>query len=151
MNHAPRWIGSLLALLIGVVGCGGGGPTTYSVSGNVTYQGKPVADAQVGFVPTDQSIDVKPAQGLTDSAGRYTLSTYLGPGDNAGGATAGKFKVTISKGLPQNKIVTYDELKNFKSEIPVEYSDAAKTPLSAEVTSSGGNQFDFALEDQTAP
>jgi hypothetical protein len=131
-----------------LVGCGSGGPTTHSVSGRITYKDKPVADAQIGFVPSDNTSDVKPARGQTDADGRYTLSTYLGPGDEAGGAMAGTYKVTVTKSLPQDKVVTYEEMQNFKSEVPVHYSQTNTTPLTASVTAGGANAFDFVLEDK---
>ena len=73
---------SLVALVI--AGCSGGGPTTYKVSGTITFEGQPVADAQVGFVP-DGGGEVKPARGQTDASGRYTLRTYDKPGQDSAG------------------------------------------------------------------
>jgi hypothetical protein len=135
------------AFLATLAGCGGGGPVTHAVSGTITYINKPVADAQVGFVPADTTGQIKPARGQTDSAGRYTLTTYVTPEYKASGAMAGKFNVTVEKGLPQNQIVTYDDIKNQKPEIPPAYADSQKTKLKAEVTAAGPNQFDFTLQD----
>ena len=138
-----------LALLgcLGLLGCSGGRPKTYEVTGAVSYQGKPLVDAQVGFVPTATSTDTKPARGQTDASGRYTLKTYLAPGEEANGAMAGTYKVTIEKGLPENRIISYEDMKNHKPLIPVTYASAQQSPLSAEVTSAGPNTFDFTLED----
>lgn len=43
----------LLATLVAAiaVGCGGGGPVTYPVSGKVTYDGKPVPIGSVALIP----------------------------------------------------------------------------------------------------
>jgi hypothetical protein len=138
---------SSLVCLALLVGCTGGGPPTHAVSGKITYKGNPVADAQIGFVPVDTTGEVKPARGQTDAGGNYTVNTYLGPGNDVGGAMAGSFKVTVAKGLPENQILSYEEMAKFKSEIPERYADTAKTPLTAEVTAGGANTFDFTLED----
>jgi hypothetical protein len=141
---------SLLAVSLSLLlaaGCSGGGPVTHAVSGTITYNDKPVADAQVGFVPIDTTGQIKPARGQTDAQGRYTLSTYLGPDQNGSGAMAGNYQVTVEKGLPQNQIVTYDDLKKHKPEIPPSYKDAKTSKLKAEVTPSGPNTFNFTLQD----
>ena len=148
MMNSLRWLSVTLLVIVAATGCGGGGPQTHSVSGKVTFKGNPVAQAQVGFVPTDGTGEAKPAQGQTDASGNYSLTTYLGPGDNASGAMAGKFKVTVTKGLPQGKPITYEELAKFKSEIPEVYADTVNTPLTAEVSASGSNHFDFVLEGE---
>lgn len=142
-----RWASCAALLLLLLAGCGGGGPVTHSVSGTITYNNRPVAEAQVGFIPTDPTAQTKPARGQTDAAGRYTLTTYVTPEYKAAGAMAGKFNVTVEKGLPQNQIVTYDDIKNRKPEIPPAYADSQQTKLTAEVTAAGPNQFDFTLQD----
>lgn len=79
------------------VGCGGDQLETVQVSGIVTCQGKPVPNAQVMFNPQeisgrDASDLGKPAIGLTDEQGRFTLSTY---GDEDG-VVAGRHAVNVS-------------------------------------------------------
>jgi hypothetical protein len=135
-----------LLVLAFLSGCSHG-PVTYSVSGTITYKDQPIADAQVGFVPTDATGAIKPARGQTDAQGRYTLSTYLGPGDDARGAMAGSYKVTVQKGLAQNQIISYDDLKKHRPEIPPRYGDASQTPLTAAVTAGAANVFDCRLTD----
>src|SRR4051812_27828313 len=80
-------MGALLAAL----GCSSddGVGKRYSVSGNVTYQGKPLAKGTIGFQPENQA--ERGASGeIVDGA--YTLSTQT-PGD---GAFPGKYKVSIA-------------------------------------------------------
>jgi hypothetical protein len=78
------------------IGCGTGGPATASVSGTVTYNGKPVPNAHVSFVPSDASS--RAAEGLTDTSGRFTLGTFS-PND---GAIVGKYKIgVIANGPPR--------------------------------------------------
>jgi hypothetical protein len=60
-------------------GCGGG-PAMAPVKGRVMFNGKPVRQASVIFAPIasgEKDLQAgKPATGLTDDDGNYTLSTY---------------------------------------------------------------------------
>jgi type IV secretory pathway TrbL component len=137
-----------LSLLLAVgSGCSGGGPETHTVTGIITHNGTPVANAQVGFVPASESADYKPAFGQTNDQGEFALKTYLSPGNEANGAMAGKFKVTVQSGYPQDKIVTYEDLAASKGTIPSKYADASTTAFEAEVTESGENKFSFDMLD----
>lgn len=145
-----RLVLSLASLvLILLLGCSGGGPATHSVSGVIMFDGQPVTDAQVGFIPVDgqanEEGEVKPASGQTDSNGRYTLTTYVKPTQQVKGAMAGSYKVTVTKGVAENRIVEYDDLSQ-QTGLPDVYGDATQTPLSATVTADGSNNFDFTLE-----
>lgn len=140
--------GFLCVISVLIVGCGPKGPETHTVTGTITYQNQPLADAQIGFVPVDdKGGTLKPARGQTDAEGRYTLKTYVSADNDAAGAMAGSYKVTVAKGLPQNQIVDYEALKNQKPLIPPRYADSTQTPLKADVTAGGENKFDFTLED----
>lgn len=87
--------GALTAVLLS--GCGGGDAgggaerkPTHKVSGTVTLAGGPVADASVTFSPKEgQPV----AFGRTDSAGKYTLTTY----EAGDGAVAGKYVALVTK------------------------------------------------------
>ena len=136
----------LLGLIVSMIGCSGGGPPTESVSGAVTFEGQPVANAQIGFIPDSGQIDVKPAHGKTDEDGRFTLKTYVKPGQEVSGAMVGKFKVTVTQVIAENRIVDYDEISQQGETFPSVYSDANTTTLSATVTEDGDNEFAFALE-----
>ena len=135
----------VLTCCILLLGCSGGGPATHSVSGVIMFQGQPVTDAQVGFIPADGQAEVKPASGQTDSTGRYTLTTYVKPTQQVKGAMAGSYKVTVTKGIAENRIVEYDDLAQ-QTGLPPSYADATQTPLSATVSVDGSNHFDFTLE-----
>ncbi|QDV67015.1 hypothetical protein Poly24_07060 [Rosistilla carotiformis] len=55
------------------LGCSGSSvPETYPISGTVTYQGAPVADATITFSPTAG----RPASGTTDDGGTFQLTTF---------------------------------------------------------------------------
>jgi len=96
-------LGFTLALLT-VAGCGGGGEFgTEKVSGRVMFQGNPVADASVQFIPQasrEGRLAGKAAIGKTDANGRFTLSTYQ-PGD---GAVIGVHKVMVGIEDPDKKL-----------------------------------------------
>lgn len=69
-----------------LTGCGGSG--TVSVSGTLTYKGKPVTNAVVNFAPTD---DGRPSSGLTDKDGKFTLQYD----PEIKGVKPGKYKVYV--------------------------------------------------------
>lgn len=87
MNKAPsltRRIGLLtsLSLLGWLVGCGSGGG--YRVSGNVTFQGKPVPAGKIYFMP-DSSKGNNGATGYADiKDGKYDTSAQGGQNAPAG-------------------------------------------------------------------
>ena len=84
-----------------LAGCGeSAGPVdrerTVPVTGTVTYNGTPVADASVSLVPetpVGEAASKKGAFGKTDASGKFTLTTFE-PGD---GAVPGNYKVTVRK------------------------------------------------------
>lgn len=79
--------------LIGLLGCSSSQPPVAPVTGKITCQGKPVANAVVRFSPVDQSSGkTKEGEGKTNERGQFTLSTF-GRHD---GALVGKHKVLIS-------------------------------------------------------
>lgn len=146
-----------------MLGCSGRGtdkwrqmmPPTYAVSGNVTFKGKPLAGATVVFHPREGiSASRRAAAGLTDSAGRFTLTT-LKPGD---GAAAGSFLVTVEKTSPtvagasappigESGAFPLGPDPSFaKPLIPEKYFSPASSGLSAEVQPSGSNAFVFTLD-----
>jgi hypothetical protein len=63
-------IGSIAALLLGVEGCGN--PT--SVSGQVSFEGKPVANGLITFLPAD---GLGPAAGGPISDGHYEVANLV--------------------------------------------------------------------------
>lgn len=84
------WIAASLILSVSLLtGCGDSGPDMAPVTGVVTLDGAPVENAAVMFVPEAGG---RPATGLTDAEGKFSLET-LKPGD---GALVGKHKVTVT-------------------------------------------------------
>ena len=80
-------VGLLVAVLLGVFGCNRG-PQMAPVTGVVLLNGQPVDGAAVLFTPEAGG---RPADGVTDKEGKFTLQTFE-PGD---GAVVGKHKVAI--------------------------------------------------------
>jgi len=106
--------------------CGGGdAPQLGNVTGVITLDGAPLADANVTFMPED----VRASSAKTDSAGKYEL-IYIREDK---GAAIGNHKVVVSK------------LVNERETIPANYSD--ETELTA-VVEAGDNEINFDLLSQ---
>lgn len=144
-----RLLSVLLLLCLG--GCGGetsGRPVTVPVSGTLTYQGKPVANAIVSFHPQGTE---RAAFGETDSAGTYQLTT-LEPED---GAMPGSYFVTVSKVIDDNApppgteevvdLTAPTRTPAYRSLLPETFSRRETSRLTATVQPTGDNLFDFDL------
>jgi hypothetical protein len=133
----------LLVMLVfatgsGLWGCGGpAGPKLGDVSGKVTLDGQPVADALVVFEPQEG----RPARGMTDAEGNYQLE-YT---QNAKGAAIGGYTVRITTGRPASYAEGQKVSDEVKETIPEKYN--AKSELKAEV-SPGKNQINFDLQSK---
>ncbi len=143
-----------LALLAAIAaGCGGGtGFPSAAVSGRVTLDGKPLADAIVRFTPTaDPAAKGKAAHesgpdsaGITDADGRFTLSI----GDGSRGATVGPNRVTITtvdldESAPDYTTEGLPVKPTSKEAVPARYN--AQTELTFDVPPEGTDKADFPL------
>lgn len=146
------------AILGGLLtGCGGTDrPQMAPVTGRVTYQGKPVAGADVSFMsPASPRV----AAGRTNSEGQYKLSTF----NTGDGAVLGEHVVTISKAAPttgagtmsaDNPGADYDKAMKeaakakpkVDSELPAKYADPKESGLTRSVIAGDINSFNFDLE-----
>lgn len=137
----PYWPSVLLIIVaLFATGCGNGRPTTITVTGTVTYRGKPVEAANVMFIPQGS----RPATGSTDAKGQFTLLSFK-PGD---GAVVGEHVVCIAKAIPDprdngNSLYYHKTI----SVLPDRYAKSEQSPLKANVTKSGPNDFRFDLTD----
>ena len=126
-----------------VAGCGDSGPRAViekvvPVSGTLTYQGKPLEQYRVTFMPTDGR---RAAVGITDVAGKFVLGTN----DVGDGAPAGKHKVAIvwappaSAGTPGQEAIVDDtsKLPKPKVKIPEKYGNPDTSGLEQEVPARG--------------
>ncbi len=79
----------LCSCLVVLAGCSSGnkGPKLAATDGTITYQGNPVPQATVMFVPENGPL----ATATTDDKGKFTLSSGGQPG-----VTVGKVKVSIT-------------------------------------------------------
>jgi uncharacterized GH25 family protein len=79
-------------VLVLLPGCGG--PAMAPVKGKVTFNGKPVKEAQITFSPAGaegQKETGKPGTGFTDEEGNFVLSTFK----NYDGAIVGNHSVLV--------------------------------------------------------
>lgn len=139
-----------------LAGCNSEGPVP--VTGTITFEGKPVADASITFTPATRS-EGKVAVGATDESGRFSLSLLTG--EDKEGAMPGDYKVSISKvemegGTAANNKVS-ESLGSFAMEsaapkrtknlLPPKYSSASTSGLSFEVKRGEDNTADFELTE----
>lgn len=157
MRLQTKGILPLLAIVSTMIfGCGSGGSSlpTVGVRGTVSLNSQPVEGATVVFGPSD--VAGRTATGITDSSGRFYLTT-MRPGD---GALVGNYKVTVHKlsttgGMSQEEYEkNYEALTTGKMQVPPVvtenalpeiYRSADTTPLVVDVKDTGGNQFSFEL------
>ncbi len=134
--------GYLVALLV-IPGCAKApNLPTVPVTGNVTYKGRPVADAHISFMPEDNASG-KPATGVTDSQGRFTLQTYVGGSTFAVGALTGEYIVIVKQGLPTKKEVSIMSVEEWSKLSPEERTKKG-TGLMTKVQRSGEDSNDVA-------
>ena len=153
-----------LALITAVaVGCGGnsGKLDTVEVSGVVTYKGKPVAGATVVFQAGSGASSN--TQGKTDGGGKFVFQ-----------ASVGENQVSVSKLKGGDKEQSPDQamqgmMSQMKGggggggagggggqkmsygsnhELPQKYSQPSTSGLTANVSQSGSNQFNFDLQGE---
>lgn len=135
------WI-SLLA------GCGGVEGMS-RVNGTVTYNGQPLSQGEINFIPASPGI-ARGAYADLDDQGRYSLSTFE-PGD---GAYQGQYKVTITSRGPDKPIPPEKQGQMMEEDmqgtgdplIPERYFTPMTSGLEANVES-GSNVIDFDLTD----
>jgi hypothetical protein len=111
--------------------------TLYPVSGQVTLDGKPVADGQIAFVPdTEKGNQTKLTPFAKIQGGNYTVTT-----NGSTGAPAGWYKVMVQTqypGGPEKAVV-----------LPKRYTDSGKSGLSVEVVASpSGSAYDLKMSTQ---
>jgi len=118
---------TLSAFLLGLTAGCGGGRGSVSVSGKVTYDGKPLTVGSVSYHPDASKANTGKAilVGPIDAQGQYTLTDAGKPG-----VPPGWYKVTVTAGVPSNP---KDEYSLPKSLIPTKYNEPGQTPLAIEV------------------
>jgi len=118
-------------VLAGLCGCGPSAPAVYKVTGNVTWNGKPLPDGQIVFTPEDAKV-----------------------APDAGKITNGAFEVMVkpapsaSRSMPAARVEgrSSDGRRPARGIHPERYN--AKTTLKAEVTPGGENRFTYDLTEK---
>lgn len=126
-------------LLATLVGCGPPPPQTIPVTGVVTLDGAPCADALVTFIPIEETKGNGGA-GYTDAEGKFTARLHDGQtGQGPPGLLPGKYKVLINKSVgPDGKPFVHDPNvapidSDARELLPAIYSDFEKSTLYLEV------------------
>lgn len=121
------------SLLLAAGGCNRG-PKLYPVTGTVTLDGKPVANAAVLLYKEKGG---RPPEAQTDAAGKFQMMSL-----------PGTYTVIVSKCeslTPQSGMEVYDDDNPPKVRwiIPEKYSRPDQSDLKAEVKAGGPNDFKF--------
>lgn len=122
----------LVTICLALAGCGGGGLETVSVSGTVTYDGKPLENGIVRFVPVDPEGML--ATGTLKPGGVFTLATR-----GTDGVLKGDYKVTVESFLIDETVPEKDRelgIGGKKSAILEKYSDPEKSGLTEQINGS---------------
>jgi hypothetical protein len=130
---------AVLLLMVAMVGCNRSGLDLAPVEGVVTFNGAPVENAGVLFMPAAGPF----AMGTTDADGKFTLVTA-----NHAGALVGEHRVAISKTETLSKQYPGERYPRYstKTFIPERYSTPSTSDLTATVTNDGDeNNFKFEL------
>ncbi len=93
-------------------GCGSDGPQKFAISGQVSYDGQPVNNGNIGFVPTEASTDKAVGADVVD--GRYEIPRYEGPHQ-------GTYKVVIYAERPSGRKLQADEGSSERIDELVQY------------------------------
>ena len=126
------------AALLAAVCSGCSQSDTVPVTGVVTLNGQPAAQAEVLFNPKTGRM----ASGITDDQGHFALSTAK-PND---GALPGDYTVTLFEYYPPDKPPKMPPPgQALPSRFPPKYADPATSPLNATVKRGEKNEFKFEI------
>ncbi|NOX53834.1 MAG: carboxypeptidase regulatory-like domain-containing protein [Planctomycetes bacterium] len=133
----------IAVFVFAVSGCAptASGPKTVPVSGTVTMDGKPLANAMVRFIPEAGG---RPSFGITDAQGRYELS-YT---ESQKGAILGKHRVEITTygvGAEEDEEYGGASPGATKETVPAKYN--VNSELTA-VVEDKNNEFNFELSSE---
>ena len=160
MKHLVQAVGAVVAgimLSVGLVGCGDDGPKIVPVTGTISHDGKPLAEAMVFF-----HADIGPmiSVGQSDENGHFVLTTdTLNPDD---GAYVGNNHVAVTMGLiqvrrdgkvmdkPERPKSPMDGAMNYKyirrKAVDKKYGRPETSGIICKIEDGGENHFDIVLE-----
>jgi hypothetical protein len=135
---------SLLACLFLASGCGDGKPRRYEVSGNVLFQGQPLDEGSIMFLPKSPD--------LSQSGAPILKGKYVVPKSH--GLAAGSYEVRVSSGERGTDIRKEMDAEQAGGEpypiarerIPPRYN--TKSELKIEVKDGGPFTFNFDLKSR---
>ena len=147
-------LGTLALMLLGAAcGCGSKASPTIKVSGVVTLEGVPLEGAKVTYISSSGNA---PAMGVTDSKGKFDLTTFdMKTLKSTDGALPGEYKVTVEIPVPAGRNPNSPEameaghmkgkVKPFAQKaqekeakvLHANYADTSKTPLTQVVPPQG--------------
>ncbi len=144
----------VIAVALLCVGCGEYTPETTTAGGTITYRGKPLANAEVRFVPMNELTGGNYiARGVSDEEGKFVLRF---PGREESGVCLGENKVMVLEGpMPDESRGQSEEAQQIASEfartlknrpIPSMFASLSDSPLSFEVTPDR-SQYDIDLSE----
>lgn len=120
--------------MVATAGCGGDQLPVVPVTGTITLEGAPLADALVEFQPFDPQ--GSPSYGSTDASGKYELAFS----HTRKGAWVGEHLVRIS---------TRNENERIPEKLPPRFH--AESDLKRQVRADEDNVLDFAIELSAGP
>jgi hypothetical protein len=142
MGASLSWRLSLLLAAMILAGCSTG-PRRMKVWGSVSYEGKPVNQGTIAFVPIDENGG--PSTGASITAGKYEIAEAAGP--RAGGTYRIELQAVRATGATEpNPKDPSAPLAVFEPIFPPKYNSASvlKRTISSDPTQ---NQFDFRLPE----
>lgn len=131
-----RWPSICILLALVAMGCQREQPR--GIVGTVTLDSKPLDEAVILFVP------LQPGQKKTGApviAGRYELAKEVG-------ILPGNYRVEVADNPPLNGATHRDAMQRKSSRRPFPHRYSTDSPLTLELTSDGGNEFNFELESR---
>jgi hypothetical protein len=152
-----RNLSFVMAMTCVFSGCGEGviepnWPDAVACAGTVTMDGKPLSGVRVLFIP-DVSTNGQGGSGTTDDAGKFAASSRNTKGEVTNGIIPGKYRVAFSRmvksdgsvWIPDPTSPTGPATVGAREEIPLKYSDPARSLMLIEVKAGGPDQ-EFALK-----
>lgn len=136
---------ALLLVLCPMSGCGGQPYKFAKVSGTVTLDGQPLADARVLFTPTEKKNPGPSSSATTDASGRYTLAAISGQP----GAVVGNHRVSITTARGKGSSRDDRGTQAVQEILPACYN--ADTRLSFDVPPGGTDTADWKLARKGMP
>jgi hypothetical protein len=116
-------------------GCGPGGPEIASVTGRVTLDGQPLANATVVFIPENG----RPAGASTDANGKYELNFTQG----RRGAIPGKNTIRVTTQRDPYQDNNGKNVPGSKETIPPQYNTASTLSFTVEPKKKNVADFDL--------